>query len=251
MHTTNSKIRPIPCRSLGMTLVEILCGVLVIAVLASLILGSVQNVTSWANQTKCLSNLKQLYSASMQFAQDNNGILPQSYHDWETAIVENPKDDTVTGGGIASYLYPERAGWPAARRKDYRGTVFQDPAARNTTIPYPLYSGGTFDAFLGGKTGGNVDPQSVQYARNNDVSVGGHPRRMAELARPSRFYLYVCSSVWNMSPDAFMGLSSTYDRLAPRHKGGFNMIFADGHAITSHEKIGSPEFNDLRDWRRE
>lgn len=248
-------ITPIPKQSAsrklrGMTLIEVLCSVVITALLASLVLGSVQKVNSWAKRTKCLGNLKQLHAASMQFVQDNNGILPQTYHDWETAIVENPDDGTISGGGIASYLYPERVALPAAQRKDYRGTVFQDPDARNASVKYPLYSGGFFEAYLGGKTGGKIDEQSVHYARNNDVSVGGHPRRMSELAKPSRFYLYVCSSVWNLSSDAFMGLSTTYERIAPRHNGRFNMIFADGHAVTYDEKIGSPEFSDFRDWRQ-
>jgi prepilin-type N-terminal cleavage/methylation domain-containing protein len=60
----------------GFTLIELLVVITIIAVLASFALPAYTSVQERANQTKDLSNAKQIGLALKQFASDNNGSFP-------------------------------------------------------------------------------------------------------------------------------------------------------------------------------
>lgn len=60
----------------GFTLVELLVVMAVIAVLAGLIFPVYAHVKAKGKQTACLSNLRQLWSASTMYAQEYDGYLP-------------------------------------------------------------------------------------------------------------------------------------------------------------------------------
>ncbi len=60
----------------GFTLVEMLVVIAIILVLIGLLLPALATTRESARSTQCLSNLRQLYLATMQFAGVNNGILP-------------------------------------------------------------------------------------------------------------------------------------------------------------------------------
>lgn len=62
--------------SAGFTLIELLVVITIIAVLASIALPAFTTVQERANQTKDLSNGKQIGLALKQFASDNNGAYP-------------------------------------------------------------------------------------------------------------------------------------------------------------------------------
>jgi len=63
-------------RSAAFTLIELLVVVAIIAVLAALAIPAVSASLAKGNDTKCLSNLRQLYMGTRLFAADNNGGLP-------------------------------------------------------------------------------------------------------------------------------------------------------------------------------
>ena len=58
------------------TLIELLVVITIIAILASIALPVFNGVTERANQTKDLSNAKQIGLALKLFASDNNGAFP-------------------------------------------------------------------------------------------------------------------------------------------------------------------------------
>ncbi|MGI8889242.1 MAG: type II secretion system protein [Chthoniobacterales bacterium] len=60
----------------GFTLIELLVVITIIAILASIALPVFNGVTERANQTKDLSNAKQIGIALKLFASDNNGFFP-------------------------------------------------------------------------------------------------------------------------------------------------------------------------------
>src|SRR6478672_3952934 len=62
--------------SSAFTLIELLVVITIIAILASIALPVFNGVTERANQTKDLSNAKQIGIAMKLFASDNNGAFP-------------------------------------------------------------------------------------------------------------------------------------------------------------------------------
>ena len=63
------------------TLIELLIVIAIIAILASLLLPSLQKARSKARDMQCLSNLKQLAFGVISYADANNGIFPE-YSGW-------------------------------------------------------------------------------------------------------------------------------------------------------------------------
>lgn len=79
----------------GFTLLELLIGIAIIAILASLIYGQVRNTILSAQGISCLNNLRQLQIATLNYASDLGGVLPDS-KSWQ-ANADYP-------GSIAPYL---------------------------------------------------------------------------------------------------------------------------------------------------
>jgi prepilin-type N-terminal cleavage/methylation domain-containing protein/prepilin-type processing-associated H-X9-DG protein len=60
----------------GFTIVELLCVITVVSILAALLMPALRNAKEGANSIVCMNNLRQLYIASMAYANDNGGRVP-------------------------------------------------------------------------------------------------------------------------------------------------------------------------------
>ncbi len=68
-----------PRRSVAMSLIEILITIAICAVLASLLIGAVGRARDQALATKCSGTLRQLGTAFLAYAADNNGAFPTMF----------------------------------------------------------------------------------------------------------------------------------------------------------------------------
>jgi prepilin-type N-terminal cleavage/methylation domain-containing protein len=68
--------RPVRTKATGFTLVELLCVIAIIALLAGLLLPASETVMLRAKNIQCLSNLRQIGMAANAAANDNNNYYP-------------------------------------------------------------------------------------------------------------------------------------------------------------------------------
>ncbi|MCX6970696.1 MAG: prepilin-type N-terminal cleavage/methylation domain-containing protein [Verrucomicrobia bacterium] len=88
----NSHLRPLsPARpgAAAFTLTELLVVLAITGVLAAFVVPAVMGGLAKAKSAKCAGNLKQLYTASMGWSQDNNGWAVQQFHPSGTVVWVN------------------------------------------------------------------------------------------------------------------------------------------------------------------
>jgi prepilin-type N-terminal cleavage/methylation domain-containing protein/prepilin-type processing-associated H-X9-DG protein len=203
------------------TLIELLVVVAIISILAAMLLPVLQNAKEQARIVKCLSNLKQIGSLAIMYADDNDGRVVGSTSAMGSQIVAVPfpalrwMDVIFEYGGkqfdliecpsqrtVRSTSYPPAAPYP--KRKYWPGYAMNSQATRN---------GGGGQGILLSQV--KNPAAKVWFADCAFGLVGTQP------VQEDTFCAILCKFATN---------ASNFRPISRRHRGGSNIVFFDGHA---------------------
>lgn len=180
----------------GLTLVELLVVVAVLGVLFILASSGVNRMLEKSRETGCVSNLRQLFQGFMSYANDYNGKLPFGAREPDI-----PDPNANYYGGV--YAREMKAYLPGKGSNTGYTDPYLCPADRTIRA-------GTSRGFLGHSYGVNMTICRDNY------------NRVVTWKYPSRTFLLADSINSLIS-------RSNPSNLAPRHRGGANTLFLDGH----------------------
>lgn len=220
----------------GFTLIELLVVIAIIAILAAILFPVFAQAREKARQTSCLSNLKQMGTGLMMYAQDydesyviNNWAVPLPYH----------PNGAVSGdrhGVWAKLLQPylknvQIFSCPSGTNKDPRIMVnYGEPYTAAGAIRVPWQGGYGANEFVVKAGWSNTDAYQIS------------PISMAAIGRPADLWMiadcsYIITNganrVFHPNPTGAPWDSSetVVNPAFARHSGsGSNLVYGDGHA---------------------
>lgn len=195
----------------GFTLIELLVVIAVVAILAAILFPVFSQAREAARRTNCASNLRQISLAAHMYAGD---------HD-ETWML--PPYSFVDAGGQRRFMTPLDMFFPYNRNADlYRCPSDVQPQDWDRWLSVAPAQGGC----LGGRAG--VSMGNIRYIsyRGNATLLG---RPMARITRPAETF-----GIGDSEPVCPGGVVLALSGRQPRHQGGFNISFQDGHV--RHQK---------------
>lgn len=195
----------------GFTLIELLVVIAIIAILAAILFPVFANAKERARQAKCLNNLKQLSTALLQYANDNDGRLPSIA--WEYYGTSN---DWCGTDGTHKMAHPERGQlWKYTRTVNIYicPTDFQRPA-KDITQP-------TIDLSVQRR-------YPLSYSVNGDLQgwkLDSLPNR-----RPTKVLLIIHEDRRTINDGLFLWKNNPWDLPEKVHYDGTTAAYLDGHA---------------------
>ena len=246
-----------PRQGVAFTLIELLVVIAIIAILAAILFPVFAQAREKARAISCISNLKQLGTATMMYAQDFDETYPlkeyvldpatNKVRTWRELITPYVKNGLqAMGSGTGQFNDPNRAttgifkcpSTPGIKGYQANTNVMGDPYPDPAANPY-------YAATLAGLS----QPADMVVLIENGIdptvaAADGGPQSYDLLMTDPGFY-----SGWRANPTAdpavFQGAGSiAADEDGPgvpaivpryRHTGNTNAAFADGHAKAIHK----------------
>ncbi len=202
-------------RTAGFTLIELLVVIAIIAILAAILFPVFAQARSKARQTSCLSNVKQIATATMMYAQDYDETLVPL---------------TIGGlNGVPLSTYPalldpyikNRQAWNCL---EVSGTNSSNTTAATRTYGFNPQVARSFAFFPLIADPGTFSLAQAEYPA--ELILMGDALRQAYATNFSNFFDVASACRVEFTPYA---TSASYQHFK-RHSQGANYTFADGHA---------------------
>jgi len=209
-------------RDNGFTLIELLVVAAIIAVLAGLLFPVVGRVMETSGRVKCISNLKQIFTAAQLYSTENQGtVLPGFIRNDSTGVTEHWNLHL-----LEFYNYNSGVQNDPLDRADFSCPEWKKVSATYTNWNWgfginekPLYNGP-------GST--SAENQNTRITIQSNGNITGTVVRNVSLTHASKRAYFLCSNVWNVN-----NVTVLSDAGVNRHgKGRCNVMFFDGHAET-------------------
>jgi len=227
----------------GFTLIELLVVIAIIAILAAILFPVFQKVRENARRTACLSNIKQIGLAFIQYNNDNDerfptGVLTNGGYvgsGWageiytyvkSTGVYHCPDDSApqsvVNGVTLYPISYAFNTGSVGATLADFDGptdTVILDEVTGGSgvNIPDPQEAGSPYKSPMDFS-------DSIVYADiNNNTSNGNKIYKYTTGRLANTNVPHSANSLTSIAPDGT-------ETPGPRHTDGANWLMEDGHA---------------------
>ncbi|RRK01738.1 prepilin-type N-terminal cleavage/methylation domain-containing protein [Opitutaceae bacterium TAV3] len=205
-------------RNRAFTLIELLTVIAIIGILAAIMIPTIGKVRDSARSTTCLSNLRQIGTATKMYAEENKGFSPPT----STQLASY-------GGAPALWRYAYSTDWRNQTNSskldelpdNLWGTIFECPKAKSDPVGSTQNRSYGLNLWMQNTTSGDL-----LFPVPNPL--GGTPAtvnalKLSACERPTRTPLYGDS----------LRSSSFYGNFAnPRHNGKANVCFVDGHVAS-------------------
>jgi len=205
----------------GFTLIELLVVIAIIAILAAILFPVFARAREKARGSSCLSNLRQIGTALMSYAQDFDEHFPRTYS-WSPGYVYRYWWADLIQPYIRNYqvFVCPSGSWAYYYYRDTRYNIYPYPLQCSYAMPdmrVDLYGRAIYP--VPGSTLSSIQDSAgtiaVVDSLHWEIAAGAPPLGPAD--DYSNFRLLDLTDL------------GAYPRVAKRHNDGFNVCFADGH----------------------